>query len=439
MNKKTLAENPWTAEDEKKHPSSTLEWWSVLGFFTSKEDSRHWSLKATLSEGIIDPQHFGSLTNIALLDEDAHHQYVFIDRKLNSEMEASQDVFEVHLDDSSMKGRFPLYEILIRDPKNDILIEMTLHAEVFPHWVAQEASNGWLPMALGVFRYGFIPKLKITGTMSIQGKRLTIEGTGYFEHVWGNFSFIDPFSQRRNLGKTLGVYARLLGWWLSQQKPRVPSSLMWSTENNPLGYDWVWAVLDNGWTIFYGNILGFFMEGPATGLLILSKDERTYTEFGNLSFRYTKTRFAQQYDFQYPTELEITAHHNEETLHLRFTMTSSPREYLSRFSQGRFWLGFVICEAPGIVEGEYTKDTEKICLKGTCKIEPQRQVSVIGHNSLRIDFLKPPRGAGISVEFDSHYLGKTMSGQLQILPKLRIRFHCSRNKKSDKKTSRSVP
>ena len=438
MNKKTQAGNPWTAEDERKHPSSTLEWWSVLGFFTSKEDPKHWSLKATLSEGITDPQHFGSLTNIALLDEDAHHQYVFIDRKLNSEMKTRQDVFEVNLDDSSMKGKYPLYEVRIRDPKNDILIEITLHAEAFPHWVAQEASNGWLPMGLGVFRYGFIPKLKITGTMTIQGKRLSIEGTGYFEHVWGNFSFIDPLSQHRNLGKTLGVYARLLGWWLSQQNPRIPSSLMWSTENNPLGYDWAWAVLDNGWTMFYGNILGFFMEGLAMGLLILSKDGKTYTEFGDLSFRYTKTTFAQQYDFLYPTELEITAHHNEETLRLRFTMTSTSREYLSRFSQGKFWLGFVICEAPGIVEGEYTKGTERIHLKGTCKIEPQRQVSVLGHNSLRINVLKPPRGVGVSIEVDSHYLGKTITADLQILQKPRVRFRYSRSKKTDKKTNQTA-
>jgi hypothetical protein len=168
------------------------------------------------------------------------------------------------------------------------------------------------------------------------------------------------------------------------------------------------------------------MEGPATGVLILSKNGRTFTEFGAISFRYTKTNVAQHYDFLYPTELELTAHHEKETLRLRFTMTAECREYLSRFSSGKYWLGFVTCEAPGIVTGYYTDGGEKIPLSGKCKIEPQRQVSIIGHNSLRIDILKPPRGMGFSLELDSHYLGKKMAVCLRFLPKPLLRFSCKK-------------
>jgi hypothetical protein len=433
MRRKKQAENLWTVEDERKHPSSILEWWSVIVFFTSKEDQKHWNLKATLSEGVIDPTHFGSLCNIALFDEEKNHHYIYTIRHLKSQLQSRQDVFDVRHGDSSMKGSYPSYNVHVQDPENDIEIDMMLHAESLPYWVAQEATNGWLPMGLGVFRYGFIPKIRISGTMKIQGKLLTIEGTGYFEHIWGSFSYRNPLSLRKDLKKIISIYARLIVWWLQNQKPRIPSSLMWSTENNPLGYDWAWAVLDNGWMIFYGNILCWLMEGPATGMLILSKDGRKYTEFSTINFRYTKTTFAHNYHFVYPTEFEITAFHEKETLNLRFTMTAECREYISRISSGKYWLGFVTCEAPGTVKGYYMNDKEKILLSGKCKIEPQRQASILSHNSLRIDILKPPRGVGISLDVDSHYLEKRITARLQFLPKPILRFSCKRIKDSKDK------
>lgn len=426
MTQKNHAQNPWTAEDERGHTSQTLEWWSIIGFFTSQEDQKHWSLKTSLSEGVLDQTHVGSLCYINLFDEEANRHYVYIVRYPDSRLQSRQDVFDVRHEDSSMKGSYPSYDVHLRDPDKDIDLNFTIHATSLPHWVAQEATNGWLPMGLGFFRYGFIPKTRISGTIKIHGKLFTIEGTGYFEHVWGDFSFRNPLSLRKNHIKTISTYARLIEWWLQNQKPFIPSTLIFSTENNPLGYDWAWTVLDNGWTIFYGNILFWMMEGPATGILILSKDDKTYSEFSNIQFRYNKIKTAKTYDFVYPTELEIIAKKGRETLHLRFTMTSECEEFISRFASGKHWLGFVTCEAPGRTEGYYTNGNEKVALTGKCKIEPQRQVSIFGHNSLRIDILKPPKGVGISIEVDSHYLGKKMVALLRFIPKPILRFSCRR-------------
>ncbi len=431
MKQENYQGNIWTVEDERKHPSSTLEWWSAIAFFTSKEDQKHWSVKATLSEGVIDPAHFGSLCNIALLDEQTNQQYVYVLRLQESQLRSRPDTFEIHHGETFMRGAYPSYQVHLRDPENDIDVDMMLEAKSLPTWVANEATHGWLPMGLGVFRYGFIPKNRISGTMKKQGKRYTIEGTGYFEHMWGSASFRNPFSLHGDFKKTFSVYARLALWWLQNQKPKIPTSLMWGTENNPLGYDWAWTVLDNGWMIFYGNILGWLMEGPALGLLILSKDGKQYTEFGSITFRYIKTKFAQHYDFMYPTELEITACHKKETIHLRFTMTTECREYISRFSSGKHWLGFVTCEAPGIVQGFYQNGGERVLLSGKCKIEPQRQASIIGHNTLRIDLVKPPRGVGISLEIDSHYLRKKMTVSLEFLPRPTMRCTSHRTKDAE--------
>jgi len=426
MTQKNNADNPWTPEDERGHTDRTLEWWSVIGFFTSKEDQKQWSMKVVLSEGYTTPKHNGSLCSIALLDKQTNRHYIYLLRHPDSQIQFRHDIFHVNHNESFLTGSYPSYTGHFRDPENDINIDFTLHAESLPHWVAQEATNGWLPMALGFFRYGFIPKNKLSGTIKIKDKILTIEGFGYFEHIWGDFSYRNPFAQGKNQIKTISTYATLLRWWLRNRKFHIPATIKFSTENNPLGYDWVWAILDNGWTIFYGNLLCWMMEGPAAGILILSKDGKTYTEFNNIHFLYNKIQNEKTFDFEYPTDLEISAINEKETLHLRFTMTTESREFISPFSKGKYWRAFVIRESPGIVSGYYRDNQEEIPLTGVCKIEPQRQVSIIGHNSLRIDLLKPPRGVGIFIEMDSHYLGKEMSAHLQLVPKPALRFCCKR-------------
>jgi hypothetical protein len=222
------------------------------------------------------------------------------------------------------------------------------------------------------------------------------------------------------LKKTFGVYGRLIMWWLENHQLRLPQTLQLSTENNPLGYDWVWGLLDNGWMVYYGNILFWIMEGPSMGTFIFSKDGRHYTEFSNVSFRYTKTQYSIKYDFYYPTEMEVTAREGNEILFLRFQMNTQAREYVSRFTGGTYWLSFVICEAPGTIDGWYDDGTKKTEVSGVCKFEPQRQISVVGHNALRINFIKPPKGIGITCDFDSHYLKKHLLADIRFTPAPKI-------------------
>ena len=85
-------------------------------------------------------------------------------------------------------------------------------------------------------------------------------------------------------------------------------------------------------------------------------------------------------------------------------------------------------EPQGGGKGYYHDDKEQIPLTGISKIESQRQVSILGHNYLRIDILKPPDGAGFSTEIDSHFFGKKIFIQLRLIPKPILRFSCKRNK-----------
>lgn len=426
MNEKN--KNPWTPEDEREHESSVLEWWCPEAFFKTIEDNKKWHLNAAFSEGRGKSTKVESLFKMTLFDQDNDKYFKYLSRsykKLVKE-KPSNDGFDIRYNDSYMEGLYPDYEIRFNDLENDIILDFKLHAKSMPHWVAQDITDGWLPLALGFYRYGFIPKMDLSGTMNINDRRFKIKGVGYFEHVWGDFSYYKPLSVISGLKKSLSTYSKLIGWWLKDNKIKIPRSITFSSENNPLGYDWVWAVLDNGWTIFYGNIMFWVMKGPATGTLILSKDDKTYQEWSNISFRYTKMDYGKNYDFYYPTELEITARKGKEKLHLRFTMTNECREYVSRYSGVKYWLDVVVCEAPGTVQGYYFDGEKKIKLSGFCKIEPQRQITVLGHNSLKIDFLLPPDGLGCSLELNSHFLRKKIFSEIQLAPRPKIRLGFNR-------------
>lgn len=423
--------NPWTTEDEREHFPSIIEWWGTEAFFKTVEDNKKWSLKTSLSEWFSKPDNYGSNAISTLFDLDENKHFDYYSRSNSEKLKSVKDCLNISYNDSFVKGTYPDFFIYFKDSKNNYEFDLKYHAEALPRWVAQDVTNGLLPMGFGSFRYGFIPRCSVSGTMKKEDKIFNIEGKGYFEHVWGNFSYTDPLSNISELKNTTSIFLKLIVWWLNNRKIEFPQSLKLSTENNPLGYDWVWAILDNGWSLFYGNALFWIMKGPAAGTLILTKDGKTYSEFWNINFQYNSTIYAKDYDFYYPSELEITAQKGNEKLHLCFKISSDSREHLLRFPPGKQFLGFVICELPGTVEGYYINGNEKINLTGLCKIEPQRQVLSIGHNALEIDFVLPPKGVGMSLNFNSHLMMRELFTKIHLVPNPSFKFNIKKLKKED--------
>jgi len=420
-NQKTtnIKNNPWTAEDEREHFPSMIEWWCSMVHFKTKDD-REYSFKSTFTEW----NEFGKIGSIlhSCLHENKKN-FEFYDRNEEEKLVTKEKEFFVKYDNSWLKGTYPNYQLFFHDKKNEIKLNLDFNAKSLPHWVAQDVTNGWLPMGGGVYRYGFIPVCEVTGTIEKDNRKSEIKGKGYFEHVWGNFLYDRPLSTIGELKKTFSTYMKILLWWLGEHKPKIHPSIKISTDNNPFGYDWAWAVFDNGWSLFYGNILGFFMKGPGAGVLILTKDGKEYKEIGNFSLKYNSTKKSKNFDFLYPDDFEIEAKKGKETLKLRFKMKTDAREYISKFKESKLWKGFVICESPGDVQGYYSNEEEKVELKGFCKIEPQRQVSVFGHNSLEIKFLKSKKKIGFKMDFESNFFGKKINSEINLLPIPKISFN----------------
>lgn len=437
--------NPWTPEDEREHFPCAAEWWCAEGFFKTVENNKKWSFNSSITVGCSKDGKAVAGLKTTIFDQknNKHHKYsnlkyhgqnsstLYNESIKHKSVNRGSEGFYVGHDDSYMKGLFPDYRIHLNDIENNILFDFNFQAKSMPQWVAQRITDGWLPWGLGLYRYGFIPKLDISGKMKIKNKIFNIEGTGYFEHVWGDWFLQNPLYAFSNVKKTFLLYAKLGGWWLHNHKIKFPKSIIFTSENNPIGYDWIWAVMENGWTIFYGNIMLWLMKGPTAGILILSKDGENYEDFCDISFLYKKTKYSKNYDFSYPTELELIAKKNKEILHLRFKMTNECNEFSQQFPEKGYWRAFVICEAPGIVDGYYYDGKNKINLKGFCKIEPQRQISKFGHNSFKLDFLLPPKGVGASFDLNSHFLRKNIHAQIQLSPRPKVSFNIFKNDNSN--------
>jgi len=166
-------------------------------------------------------------------------------------------------------------------------------------------------------------------------------------------------------------------------------------------------------------------RGPGFRTLILSKDDKNYTEFSRLYFKYNKIKYSKNYDFYYQTKIEVIAKNKNEKLYLTYKQTAETSEFI-QIQKGKIYKAYVICEALGIVEGYNTDGEKKIPLGGFVKIEPQRQISIFGHSKIKIDILKPPKKFGIAFEYTSHYFLKNVKTKLQILPNPCIKFNIKR-------------
>ncbi|MEF8879373.1 MAG: hypothetical protein V5A64_03155 [Candidatus Thermoplasmatota archaeon] len=419
----------WTSADECEHSNAVLEWWAIESFFETLENNKKWSLKAVFTEWA-NKSNIGSKLNFVLLDVEKNKHFVYY-RKRNKKLSSQKNKLNITFGKNYFRGHYPKYGFHVIDDKNDINTFLEYTSTSYPYWVAKNITDGYLPMGLGFFKYGFIPKNKINGKIKIKNKQYSLKGVGYFEHVWGDFFYDNPLSTISSIKKSIPIYFKLGGWWLKNHRIKIPNNIKFATENNPFGYDWAWAILDNGWSIFYGNVLFWLMKGPVAGTLIVTKDGKKYKEYGNVSFQYKQTAYSKNYDFYYPTEIIISAEDKNEKLNLKFTMTKEVNEYISRFSEGKYWIALVICEALGKVEGRYLDEGKEKKLKGIAKIEPQRQVSILGHNSLEIDFKKPPNGVGFDCKLDSNFLKKNLSAKLQLAPYPSVKFNVNRKSKKE--------
>jgi hypothetical protein len=412
--KKNNQKNPWTPEDEGDHYPSMKEWWCIQTFLKTLDDDRKWNLKSSFAYELERPSCF-FLCHLF----DITSKKLVVRKSINDRLDKlsiKKNKVDLKYEKNFLNGLYPNYNLQINDAEKEIFADIKFKAKILPHWSAQDISNGYLPFGLDYFRYGWLLNCDLSGSLTVKGESHKIKGKGYLEKAWGNWSYTNPFQKLSGFRKAFSTYGNLFYWWFLHRKPKVIDSISFTTENNPFGYDWFWGIFDNDWSIFYGNALFWVSKGPAFGVLTLFKEGNNYIDFSNVNFHYNKTNYIKKYDMYYPIDLSITAKQDDKKIKLRAYPTFNIYEYVEKFEGDGFYRAFALPEIPGRIDGVYSDNENHIKLKGDCKIEPQRQPSKLGHNLIKIDILKPPKGVGLKLDFESHYLEKKGSALFRLAP-----------------------
>ena len=192
--------------------------------YISVNDMVQYVLKAKFSE-YHEKKNEGSIYFITLFDQTTGKPIIYYTRNDTKKLTSYSDRFYIEYEDSYIQGKYPTYKIKLKDKKNNIYYDLNFQAISNPRWIAQDITDGWLPMGFGFYRYGFIPKCNISGKMRFKNRDYSVDGLGYFEHVWGDFNYDNPIAQVKEISRTLKIYTKLTGWRLKQLTPKIPSSI----------------------------------------------------------------------------------------------------------------------------------------------------------------------------------------------------------------------
>jgi len=308
---------------------------------------------------------------------------------------------DISFGNCTIKGLYPSYSVYVENEDKSFIMNISLNATSSSHWVAQNISNGYFPWGLGWARYGFIPRLDVVGNITFNGTTSRSCGNAYYEHLWGNFSYLITLkspSEFRAFVKNLPKIIPFMKWIWTEQS-RTSSQLKLSTSNH-YGYDWIWGTFTNGWSVH----LGFFHT--MGGEVSLTPDGQTFWDLANLSVKYTRLLYIPETDTYYPLDMDITARGGDKTLHLSLTTTTEPYlGVLVIYPASRLCCGAGGIQTAGIVEGYYTDSNQNISLQGNCTIGPFRQYPTTRFVSLDVARIRSPHATGFSIEIVSHLLG----------------------------------
>lgn len=429
MKKNKIEKNPWAPQDEGSHYPITREWWTFEFIFKTSKDQRKWNLMVIMSYNLETPSCF---YQIALFDIKSKKCVLRcdIDDKLEKFKHKKNKLY-LSYNKNIAEGGYPFYHFHFEEEKQRFKIDMTFESKSLPHWIAQDITKGEIPFGLNLYKYGYISNNRLTGIMEFKDKKYSINGKGYLEHIWGDWSYQYPFKKISNTRKVIKTYINLGKWWLSQHKLKIPNKIAFTTENNIFGYDWVWGIFKNNWSVFYGNILFWLCTGPAFGYLSLTTEKDHYFDFSDINFNYNKYIYVKDYDIYFPSDFNISAKLDDKKLDLRFYIKTKSYEYIDTFKKKGFYKAFILSEMPGKMIGKYTDSNQLINLEGDCKMMPLRQPSPLGHNKLEIDILKPPIGVGVDIDLNSHYLKKRIKSKIHFAPKPYFKFKIEKIQKKD--------
>ncbi len=173
--------------DERSH-DDRLEWWYYNGHLTAESGAdagKEFGFHFVIFQTIDDDGARAYASQFTLTDVEAKSHR--LDTRLfagNAET-ATDESFSLQVNDWSLEIRDSSHSIKA-SMEDGTRLDMTLGLEPGSAPV-MHADIGWFAAPTGWSYYYSWPNMPVSGSLTVDGSRFTITGTGWFDHQWGDF------------------------------------------------------------------------------------------------------------------------------------------------------------------------------------------------------------------------------------------------------------
>jgi predicted secreted hydrolase len=160
------------------------EWWYFnVHFDKTDSELRNWSAMVSfnhLCRSFEEPD----MLFITLYD-DKNHTYGGMLNREDGALIATGPGVHLKYETSWVEGSYPFWlvhvEDLEADSQHEIILDLEFKAEVLPYWVWTNTGLGLSKSPLGYYSINYCD---VRGTISLDGVKYSINGTGYHDHTW---------------------------------------------------------------------------------------------------------------------------------------------------------------------------------------------------------------------------------------------------------------
>jgi predicted secreted hydrolase len=263
--------------DEGIHKGSRREWWYFNVFFNDPDsDLQGYSMIVSFNQMKFFDVRFLRPDNlfILLFDDSGMSYPLSTFNKKRGTLQATSPGVDVTFENSWIKGAYPSWQVHAVNDEKGFVADLNFTADFLPVWVEGRSAN--LPI-ISLVTGGdyYVPRCKVTGNVTWEGKQYHVGGMGYHDHVWQS------------------VVPR----WASK------------------GWDWANIHFDNGWEMYLSK---FVLRAPFKlyfDSIIISPNNRNITEFNSFTVTNTETATPKGLPFmKYPKKIHVEAKRDDMVL-----------------------------------------------------------------------------------------------------------------------------
>jgi predicted secreted hydrolase len=319
--------------DEGSHKISAREWWYFNVFFNDVySDLYNYSLIVSFNHLQFNDIRFLKPDNLYMFLYDpngTNYNLATLDKRRGTLKSGTPGV-NVQFESSWANGTYPNWHVHAVNDAEGFVADLDFTADFLPVWVEGRSAN--LPFAKYLAGDYYVPRCRVVGNISWNGKVYHVSGTGYHDHVW------------------------------ERTVPRFVTK----------GWDWGNFHFDNGWEVYLSKFVLRTPRSAYGGSIIISPNNRNLTQFRKFTITYIETARPENLRVMiYPTKYHLEVQQDDMTLELDVEIYSVCQLVWKLAGTGLF-------EGPCRVTGTFSWPGHTVALNGYGISEITRVKYLIG-------------------------------------------------------------